>query len=139
MRRFQLHRHADVSGVSGNGLVAEGVQHSDGTVVIRWHGEHASTVIWQKIEDAILVHGHDGNTEFRFLDDEQETIQELDPASVWIIPKVPHENNWITNTGRINRLHGSLRQFLSPAEARHYAALYLAAADEAERRNGRQL
>jgi len=63
MRLFELNRHYDVSGVSGTGVVAEGVQFADGTTVIRWIGELASTVVWDNIETAIKVHGHDGATE----------------------------------------------------------------------------
>jgi hypothetical protein len=42
--------------------VAHGVQFADGTVVVRWLGVHASTVVWETIDDAIAVHGHDGKT-----------------------------------------------------------------------------
>src|SRR5690554_6928609 len=59
---FALERSEDVSGVSGEGIVAHGAQFSDGTVVIRWLGERRSTVIWQSLDDAIAVHGHDGRT-----------------------------------------------------------------------------
>lgn len=48
--------------MSGTGLVAEGVQFSDGTVVLRWRGEHASTVVWKSLVDAMAIHGHDGKT-----------------------------------------------------------------------------
>jgi hypothetical protein len=59
---FTLHRYADPTGVSGTGSVAEGAQFSDGTVVIRWYGRYASTVIWSSLEDALAVHGHGGST-----------------------------------------------------------------------------
>jgi len=36
MRRFLLVRDCDPSGVSGTGIVAEGVQFSDGTAVMHW-------------------------------------------------------------------------------------------------------
>lgn len=62
-------RDEDVSGVSGIGMVAEGVEFSDGTVAIRWCTHPArSTVIWDEIEEAQQVHGHDGRTRFEFLD-----------------------------------------------------------------------
>lgn len=61
-RRFVLQRHTDVTGVSGTGRVAEGVQFTDGTVVIRWAGTRASTVVWASLDDALAVHGHDGAT-----------------------------------------------------------------------------
>lgn len=46
VRLFQLHRDEDPTGVSGPGIVADGVEFDDGTVVIRWRSEHASTVVW---------------------------------------------------------------------------------------------
>lgn len=70
IRRFELHRDADHTGVSGTGVVAEGVQFSDGTCVVRWKGEAASTVAWASLEHAARVHGHGGATRFVFLDPE---------------------------------------------------------------------
>lgn len=68
MRRFELLRHQDISGVSGTGPVAEGVQFDDETVVMRWHGDHVSTVIWRNMQDAMFVHGHNGATEIVWVD-----------------------------------------------------------------------
>lgn len=63
MRTFELQRDEDVSGVSGTGVVAEGVEFTSGVVVITWFGEHASTVIWPGgIRSVIRIHGHDGKT-----------------------------------------------------------------------------
>jgi hypothetical protein len=59
---FALYRSEDVTGVSGSGTVAHGAQFADGTVVIRWLGEHASTVVWASLDAAVNVHGHDGRT-----------------------------------------------------------------------------
>jgi hypothetical protein len=70
IRRFELHRDVDHSGVSGTGVVAEGVQFTDGTCALRWGGECASTVVWASIADAEKIHGHGGATRFVFLDEE---------------------------------------------------------------------
>ena len=62
-------RDEDQTGISGTGIVAEGVEFSDGTVVIRWqtHGDdHHSTVVWDSLEDARAIHGHGGRTWFQF-------------------------------------------------------------------------
>ncbi|GAA1556264.1 hypothetical protein GCM10009804_11370 [Kribbella hippodromi] len=68
-RRFLLDRHQDISGVSGTGVVAEGVEWSDGTVALRWLGRHPTTTVWQDGIDALLtVHGHNGATTIRWLD-----------------------------------------------------------------------
>lgn len=62
-RSFLLVRKEDVSGVSGTGVVAEGVQFSDGTTVIHWLGEWPSTTVHERgIESVQHIHGHDGKT-----------------------------------------------------------------------------
>jgi hypothetical protein len=67
-RLFVLQRHLDVSGVSGTGQIAEGVEWSDGTVSLRWKSDHPSTTFWQAgIEAVEAVHGHGGATEVRYL------------------------------------------------------------------------
>lgn len=63
MRAFVLQRDEDVTGVSGTGVVAEGIEFSDGVVALRWCiGEHRSTVIWPSIAAVEAIHGHDGKT-----------------------------------------------------------------------------
>lgn len=62
-------RSEDETGISGTGVVAEGVEFLDGTVVIRWqtHGDdHHSTVVWSSLADAEAIHGHGGKTAFVF-------------------------------------------------------------------------
>lgn len=59
-RRFHLQRTVDVTGASGTGRVADGVQWPDGTVSIRWRGDRPSIVFWGNIENAEHVHGHGG-------------------------------------------------------------------------------
>ena len=69
-RLFHLIRHADVSGVSGTGTVAEGVVWSDGAVSLRWRGQWPATSAWEGGLEAVLaVHGHSGATEVRWLTD----------------------------------------------------------------------
>jgi hypothetical protein len=68
LRRFVLNRKEDVSGVSGTGVVVEGVQFTDGTVAIRWLGDRPSTVYWDNMENALGVHGHNGLTVVEWLD-----------------------------------------------------------------------
>lgn len=67
MRLFEMHRDVDVSGVSGTGVVAQGVDFGD-VAVIRWLGETPSTVVWNSIEDAMKIHGHGGATRFVWFD-----------------------------------------------------------------------
>lgn len=64
MRTFWLDREADISGVSGTGKVAEGVEFErGGSVVLRWcAGGPSSISIWPSLKDMIAVHGHNGST-----------------------------------------------------------------------------
>lgn len=71
MRRFVLQRDIDVSGVSGTGVVAEGVQFSDGRVATRWRGTVAQTCVWDRIEDLVAIHGHGGATRVVWVDIEE--------------------------------------------------------------------
>lgn len=68
MRRFVLNRKEDVSGVSGTGVVVEGVEFTDGTVAIRWLGDRPSTVYWDNMTNALGVHGHEGKTVVEWID-----------------------------------------------------------------------
>lgn len=68
MRTFVLHRENDVTGVSGIGDIAEGVEFSDGTVVLRWGPNpqrnvmKSSVAVWTDVDSMIAIHGHDGAT-----------------------------------------------------------------------------
>lgn len=59
---FELHRDEDETGVSGTGVVAEGMKFQDGTCVLRWLTEHRSTTVFGSIEDLEKIHGHGGKT-----------------------------------------------------------------------------
>jgi hypothetical protein len=61
---FRLDRNTDYSGVSGTGVVAEGVEFPNGKVLIKWLGDRPSLVLWQSMDDAVAIHGHNGGTEF---------------------------------------------------------------------------
>lgn len=68
-RMFVLQRDVDVTGVSGTGVVAEGIRFSDGRVAIRWvTGEHRSTVTWDDLTAVYAIHGHNGATSIEWLD-----------------------------------------------------------------------
>jgi len=74
---FGLYRHEDVTGASGTGLVATGVEFDDGTTVLRWRGEAPSTVVWPSLDAAQKIHGHGGRTQVVWLN---EDIVELSAA-----------------------------------------------------------
>lgn len=79
-RRFEVHRQQDMTGVSGVGVVADGVQFPDGTTVVRWRelaeddphyvrGVRATTVVFPGVEAVAALHGHDGATRLVWLDE----------------------------------------------------------------------
>lgn len=74
MRRFRLVRYRDASGVSGKGLVAEGVVFSSGTAVLQWlrgvadPQRHGATALYHSIDDVVATHGHNGRTVVVWLD-----------------------------------------------------------------------
>jgi hypothetical protein len=68
VRRFTLIRHEDVTGVSGTGFVAEGVEFSDGIVVVRWRGAHATTTVHESFASVEAIHLHGGRTSAVWLD-----------------------------------------------------------------------
>lgn len=69
MRMFVLEQDEDVSGVSGIGTVAEGVEFTDGSVVLKWIvGDHQSTVVWPGgMASVVAIHGHDGRTRLSYV------------------------------------------------------------------------
>ena len=67
MKYFVLEREDDESGISGIGIIVEGIIWSDGTVAYRWLSDVATTTIANSIEDVMILHGHDGKTKIRYL------------------------------------------------------------------------
>jgi hypothetical protein len=78
-RRFELYRHRDISGVSGTGVVAEGVLFSTGWVALHWSKHPRSMATFTTIDELLVAHGHQGATVVRFIDDPEppkaDTVQ----------------------------------------------------------------
>lgn len=79
IRRFELIRHHDPTGVSGVGRIAVGAhvaEAGDDVAMVRWLTEYRSTVIYttsnghSAMEQVERIHGHGGDTEIRWLDSE---------------------------------------------------------------------
>lgn len=85
VRRFELHRHDDVSGVSGKGVVADGVEFIDksldilwpdgghtqlpkGWVKLVWRTQGHSTALYESAAQVERIHGHGGATQLVWLD-----------------------------------------------------------------------
>jgi len=76
-RAFYLLRLHDVHGVSGEGIVADGIQHEQewcfdfpdgrlsfapGWCELAWRGTLPSTSLWRSVDVLMGVHGHHGAT-----------------------------------------------------------------------------
>lgn len=68
IKRFRLYRNEDKIGISGTGLIADGVQFANGKVCVHWFGETQSIVVWDNIKDMEKVNCHNGSTRIIFLD-----------------------------------------------------------------------
>jgi hypothetical protein len=68
VKRFILCRDEDVSGLSGVGHVAEGVEFYDGVCAMRWKTSIKTTTVYDSIADLIAIHSHEGKTTVKWLD-----------------------------------------------------------------------
>jgi hypothetical protein len=72
--RFVLERVEDVSGVSGTGIVVEGVRFTNGWCMYRWRTPVSTVAFAQDIADIVHVHGHDGRTRLVWVDPRPEGV-----------------------------------------------------------------
>lgn len=82
-RRFTLRGRRDLSGVSGTGIVADGIQFPDGAVALRWRGNNPSTTGLADIYAMLAVHGHDGATSIDWIDTHPDAF-DIDPECDYI-------------------------------------------------------
>lgn len=79
-RRFELHRDTDATGVSGLGIVAEGVHFVEADVVaLRFGKEWPTSVVFHErgLASVEKIHGHGGATRIVWLDEaEAEGLRE---------------------------------------------------------------
>lgn len=83
-RRFFLERKKDVSGISGIGRVADGVQWSDGTINLRWNTQHRSYEQFDSINSLVAVHGHEGLTQVQWIDPPPPVHELVWGGSCWV-------------------------------------------------------
>lgn len=60
---FVLNRKQDISGVSGTGVVAQGVEFANGKVVLVWLTGLSSVAVYDSLAIMKQIHCHDGATE----------------------------------------------------------------------------
>jgi hypothetical protein len=104
MRTFVLVRTEDVSGISGTGIVAEGVEFSDGSVSVRWlnsgvseankaRGVEPTTVIHPSVKSVEALHGHNGASQVVFTGTAPEIrVYELSTADLDLRDHLAPEN-----------------------------------------------
>ena len=92
MRGFYLVRDVDVSGVSGTGKIAQGVQFDDGTCAMRWLTGTASTAIYSSIDDLVIIHGHNGASKVEWIGwQSTEPINSNDRSHKYSGEQVPND------------------------------------------------
>ena len=70
MRRFYLRRDTDESGVSGQGIVAEGVELSSGKVILTFRSHLGSVQILDRVKVRKSTSDHKGATKIVWIDPE---------------------------------------------------------------------
>lgn len=70
LRRFRLRlrRNQDETGISGTGIVAEGVQFSNGYCALTWLTPMHSVAVYPNTTQLEAIHGHNGRTLIEFID-----------------------------------------------------------------------
>ena len=110
-----------MTGISGTGAVAEGVQFSDGTVVLRWLDESvrsresrarrpADHCHSQNIGSVLALHGHGGATKVVWIDEKQSDGMH---RQVRPFPN-PTELTCDLEAGHGNSHHGVVRDYARP-------------------------
>lgn len=62
MAPFELHREEDETGISGTGVVAEGVMFKYDKIAISWNSVHTSVAVYDDMNTVEAIHGHNGKT-----------------------------------------------------------------------------
>lgn len=85
MKTFRLVRTEDVTGVSGTGIVAEGVEFTSGVVALTWMSDWPTSVVFHEkgIESVLAIHGHNGATRIEYLPDGERYEEEARWLRPW--------------------------------------------------------
>ena len=81
MRTFDLQRDDDETGISGTGVVAQGIEFDDGSVAMKWLTDTASLGYYDSIDELVIIHGHGGRTFPVF---HSNGLTQQDKANIWI-------------------------------------------------------
>lgn len=72
MRRFYMMRLEDESGVSGVGIILEGIEFSNGKAAITWHSHMGVVGVYDSVKVVQSIHGHEGKTKIVWIDPEEQ-------------------------------------------------------------------
>jgi hypothetical protein len=94
MRTFTMHREYDVSGVSGTGIVVEGVMFTTGVVVVHWltPAPRGSIGVWDSIDQFLSVHVQphpENRTVLAFDDGETITMDGSEHREITLTSRTP--------------------------------------------------
>lgn len=70
LTRFLLYREEDETGISGEGIVAEGVEFETGQCALSWLTSFHSIAIYPSAAELTAIHGHDGRTRIVWCSDD---------------------------------------------------------------------
>jgi hypothetical protein len=76
-RAFHLVRDDDETGISGTGVVAEGVEFSNGFCAMSWLTSQHSVAVYPNVKALEAIHGHNGRTRVVWLPDVRPVTVEL--------------------------------------------------------------
>lgn len=65
-RTFKLIRQEDETGISGEGIVAEGIEFTTGVCALSWLTAGNSVGIYPNVKQLVNIHGHNGRTIVKF-------------------------------------------------------------------------
>jgi hypothetical protein len=68
MKRFVLDRIVDATGVSGEGIVAEGVKFTGGKCAMHWLSDFSSVAVYDSILELEAIHCHEGKSKIVWVD-----------------------------------------------------------------------
>ena len=69
MRTFYLNRKEDETGISGTGIVAEGIEFSNGKCAMAWITPYTSVAVYDSVRQLEQIHGHNGKTDVVWCDE----------------------------------------------------------------------
>lgn len=84
---YTLHRHRDVSNVSGIGPVATICEFSSGLVAMHWNTDTPSVAVYTDIRHIEALHGHEGASTLTLQEDPTRLLAAYQRVVPWLLDK----------------------------------------------------